>query len=125
MITIFGKPCSKKTFMDEFNKSPYWDNSGGRGTSEIVKISDAHIWYKRGNSNMRISIELVNKIYQYIVEHNLLCKKLVTNDIVDIKNKVDTNYKGWNDCDATFIMMLLRFVLGVFIHCGKPCYIIF
>ena len=36
--------------------------------------------------------------------------------IIGIKNKVAPNYKGWHDCDASFIMMLLRCILGLPIY---------
>ena len=124
MITIFGKSISMGSLVNEFNRPPYCINPSGRGTSEIVNINNTHIWYKRGKTTMRISIDLINIIFDYIKKHIVKGTKIYGKDIVNIKNKVAPNYKGWNDCDASFIMMLLRCILGLPIYGIKPLYII-
>lgn len=123
MIIIAGKSCTLGGFSSGFNQPPYWNNPKS-GTSEIVKITKDYIWYKRGKSVMRISIDLINKIYEYIINSGLLGKKLFTKDIVKIKDTVAPDYKGWNDCDATFVMMLLRYVLGAKMGGKSPYWII-
>ena len=124
MITIFGKTFSIGSFMKGFNQSPFWDNPSGRGTSEIVKIDSSHIWYKRGKTTMRISIKLINDICAYILNNMPKGRKIYTKDIVLIKENVAPGYRGWHDCDATFIMMLLRYVLKKKIDGKRPCYVI-
>ena len=125
MLTIFSETISIASFMVGFNQSPYWDNPSKKGTSEIVKINDAYIWYKRGKTCMRISIDLINKIYDYIIKNNLIGKKIFTKDLVDIKNNVSPKYTGWHNCDSTFIMMLARYVLGLPVSNKRPYFIIF
>ena len=124
MITLFGKTISKTGLINGFNASPYCVNPSGKGTSEIVKVSDTHIWYKRGKTTMRISIELINNIFDHIDKNILIGTKIYGKDIVNIKNKVAPNYKGWHNCDASFIMMLLRYILNKPIYDKKPVYII-
>ena len=124
MIIIFRKTISIGLLISDFNRHPYWNNPGERGTSEIVKANTSHIWYKRGKTTMRISIDLINKIFDYIDKNIAKGTKIYTKDIVEIKNKVAPYYTGCHNCDATFIMMLLRYVLGLSIFGAKPVYII-
>ena len=73
---------------------------------------------------MKISIDLINKIYKYIITH-IESGKIYVKDIKNIRDIVYPNYKGWHDCDATFIMMIFRYVLEKVICGGRPCCIIF
>ena len=123
MITICNKTYKIANFKNDFNKSPYYDNPRN-GTSIILEIENGYITYKRKNTEMSISIDLINKIYNYIISNNLLDEKLYTKHIIDIKNKVFPDYTGWHNCDGTFIMMIFRFVLEKSIHDKCPCYII-
>ena len=123
MITICKKTYKIANFKNVFNKSPNYDNPRN-GVSVILTVENGYITYKRKNTEMTISIDLINKIYDYILKNNLTGQRLYTKDIVDIKNKVYPNYKGWHNCDATFIMMIFRFVLRISIYDKRPCYII-
>lgn len=123
MITICDKTYKITDFIKDFNQSPNYCNPRN-GTSVILEITNGYISYKRGNTKMAISVDLINKIFNYIIINGLVGKRLYTKDIVNIRNKVYPTYIGWHDCDGTFIMMIFRFVLGKTIHDKSPCYII-
>ena len=115
MIIIYGKVLK----VSGFNTTPNCNNLSGRGTSIITKYSSDYIWYRRGKSTMRISIKLIEKIIDYILV-NCKGKSLSTKDIKNIKDIVCPGYKGWHDCDATFIMMILRNLFGAKIVDKRP-----
>lgn len=123
MITICSKNYKIIDFIKKFNQSPNSCNPRN-GTSIILEIKNGYISYKRGNTKMDISIDLINKIFNYIMLNGLEGERLYTKDIDNIRNKVCPNYTGWHNCDGTFIMMIFRFVLGKAIHGKSPCYII-
>ena len=115
-IVIAGKTMTTAELIKGFNSSTWWDNPGG-GTSEILGVEDGYIIYRRGNTKMRVSIDLINKIYDYIITNT----PISTKEIVDIKNRVEPNYKGWHGCDATFIMMIFRYLGLGDIKGKRPC----
>lgn len=110
-------------FIKNFNQVPNCCNPRN-GTSIILAIKNGSISYKRGKTGMKISVNLINQIFDYIMLNGLVGKRIYTKDIVDIKNTVCPTYKGWHNCDGTFIMMIFRFVLGKVIYGKRPCYII-
>ena len=120
---IVGTSCNPTIFISSFNKSPYWDNPGG-GNSEIVSITNTTIFYKRKSSKMGIPIDLINKIYNHIVSDNLIGKKISVKDLKMIIDIVCPNYKGWNNCDGTFIMMIFRYFVNAKIVGKRPCCVI-
>lgn len=73
---------------------------------------------------MSIAVDLINKIFNYIMSNGLIGKRIYTKDIGYIRNKVYPTYTGWHNCDSTFIMMIFRFVLNKAIHGKSPCYIV-
>lgn len=115
--------CGKALKVLDFNTTPNCNNLGGRGTCIITKYSSDYIWYRRGKSTMRISIELIEKIIDYILV-NCKGKSISTKHIKNIKDIVYPGYKGWHDCDATFIMMILRNLFCAKIVGKRPIHVI-
>lgn len=121
MIKVCNKTYNELEFINEFNKSPNFDNPRN-GTSTILVIQNGHILYLRKKTKIKIRIDLINDIYNYLKEH-CIGKKIFTKDIVEIKKEISPEFKDWHDCNATFIMMIFRFVLGKEIYNKSPCYL--
>ena len=124
IIILLGITFLQSNLVSGFNISKYYNNPGGRGTGQIVKLNSGYIWYKRGKSTLRISVILINQIVDYIDKNIPKGTKVYVKDIINIKNTVNPNYKGWHNCDATFIMMLLKYIRGNNIYGKKPVFII-
>jgi len=91
---IFFKEIKKLVDQNKILKNPI------KGVSVLIKITrNDHICYRRGNSKIYLSIDVIFDVYK-----NYKGKKCTTKDLRDLKYKVFEN----KPCNITFTIMILK-----------------
>ncbi|WP_010249444.1 hypothetical protein [Acetivibrio cellulolyticus] len=81
-----------------------FDNPG-RGSSEIVSVSNERIVYKRGNSKLYLKIQDFIDVYEKFAG-----KRCTTNDIKAFNPRVFCSRDNGHGCHCTFIFTILDYL---------------
>jgi len=77
-------------------------NPGG-GTSTIISYSEAEIVYRRGNSKIHVSFEVLYKAYSQFKG-----KKVYTTDLRDFAPETFDSKQNGHSCNSTFLFSILK-----------------
>lgn len=100
-----------------------FENPGG-GVTEVVRVTELGIYYKRGNSKMLIKYGDIEKTYL-----EFKGKTVSTEDLRFFNSKVFDSKKGGHSCNCTVFFLILEecglindVILGNG-KCGNPFYV--
>ncbi|WDV48065.1 hypothetical protein PV797_10295 [Clostridiaceae bacterium M8S5] len=94
----------KTIILEKANQGLVFVNPGG-GTSEIIKVTDRKITYKRGNSKISLSIESIQDVYD-----EFKSKQCTSSELKKYKQEVFSSKDNGHSCNCTFLFSLLNYL---------------
>lgn len=93
-----------KAIAEDIKVGMIFKNPGG-GTSQIVMVTGDKITYKRGNSNISLSLQDIDDAY-----YKFKSKQCTSSELKNFRKKVFSSKDNGHSCNCTFLFSLLGYL---------------